>query len=118
METLFAALINKIPNSLGAWIYPRFLKPSLLVYIETGIIDTAIAHSIGQDMVDAFSQANPPAVVNDATVGDDPVMGFYNIIMQFLTENQIQLTGVESAPLMVKLGTRILNDPDFPEPTP
>lgn len=118
METLFAALISKIPNSLSAWIYPRVLKPSLQAYIASGVIDIALVRSIGMDMVAAFSQTTLPLVVDDTTVAEDPVKGFYNIIMSFLSENNIALTGTQTAPLMVKLGNRIINDPDFPAPTP
>jgi len=109
MEKIIAAVIKAFPGMLAAWVYPWIAKPLLLPYVG-GIPDPRF---IGAKLVEAFTA--PPASVDPLTVSD-PIEAFVGTVVKVLEANGIVLTAQEVGPLMVRLGTRITADPDFPAP--
>ena len=107
MEKIIAAVIKAFPGMLAAWVYPWIAKPLLLPYVG-GIPDPRF---IGEKLVEAFT--SPPADVDPLTVSD-PLEAFVGTVLVVLEANGIVLTAQEVGPLMVRLGTRITADPDFP----
>jgi hypothetical protein len=110
---LAPGLIQRIPDFLANWSYPRILKQMLMLTLAN--FEGVDPKIIGQDLVDAFTNAADLTVLDQ----DGPTVAFYHIILEGISEwarlfnVDFTLTGEQMAPLMVSLGNKIVNDPDF-----
>ncbi len=98
MNLLLIFLLQKVPTLLAAYLFPRFLRPTVDRLIASlSLTDPQI---FGQDLVIAF-QADGP-------VPGSPEAALQGIVMAVLEHYAIALEDQQVAPFMVAIGGEIV----------